>query len=323
MRPIQSQVWDHWGAMVLAARPVVGSLEEARDCASEAVLQYLERRPQDVVHLEAFMVTIAKRRAIDHVRARERARIRDSRAAGTESLTTPDVAEDVATRAEALWADSEARRLLQPHVYRLLQLVADGVPLSEVACRLHMSERAAQSHLLRARRVVRAALARTLAALGIGCAALRRWSGSAAASTVALAAALAVVAARGASLGTSAPVPEFVLLPSTTVATLNSGSVAVRTSSASHTGWRVARSVGPISGAARKPSTVLSVRTPLGGVRVEQRDDGHHSDGPVQQVEWCLEHLRVELHYQGCDSQSGQQGAGDLTGDRPLLPTLG
>ena len=306
--------------MVLAARPVVGTVEEARDCAAQAVLQYLEHDPRDVANLEAFMVTIAKRRAFDHVRGRERTRVRDDRYAHECPLSAPDVAEDVAARAEARWVDQEARRLLQPHVYELLQLIADGVPMSEVATRLGMTQRAVQSHLLRARRTVRAALAESLAALGIAAAAVRRWWGPAAVTAPVLAAALVL------AIGTAeAPAPEpptLTLLPRTSaLPALDAARLAGASSSASRrTGSGSVTHHGRNGSASR---TELAVTTPVGSVSLEKRDNGHHSDNVVDEWLWCLQHFRHEVGgYIGCDTESAQQGTGQPAGDGPLLPAV-
>jgi RNA polymerase sigma factor (sigma-70 family) len=314
--------------MVLAARPVVGTLDEARDCASEAIVQYLEGDRRDVANLEAFMVTIAKRRAIDRARARQRARLRDERYAHESGLSAPDVAEDIATRAEALWADREARRLLQPRVYELLQLVADGVPITEIAQRLGMTERAAQSHLLRARRVVRAALAKTLAGLGIAAAAIRRWWGPAAVTAPVLAAAF-VLAIGTATAPRLAP-PGLTLLPrTTTVPGADALSADATKASASRRTGGGSSTAAPKRAAAPQPKRDLYVRIPGGGaVAIEDRDNGHRSDNVVEAWVWCLQHFRVDDEYIGCDTEetsaetSAQQGAGQPTGDRPLVPAL-
>jgi RNA polymerase sigma factor (sigma-70 family) len=311
--------------MVLAARPVVGTLDEARDCASQAIVQYLEQDRRDVANLEAFMVTIAKRRAIDLVRARDRARVRDERYAHEVVLSAPDVAEDVATRAEALWADREARRLLQPKVYELLTLVADGVPMAEVAQRLGMTERAAQSHLLRARRVVRNALARTLAGLGIAVASLRRWWGPAAVTAPVLAAAFVLAIGTATAPRVPAP-PPLTLLPSTgTPAPVESATdSAHRVAPHRRTGSAAARTAAVVP---RRPHEDVSVQTPVGSVSVEDRDTGHDSDSYAEELLWCLGHLRIELHYQGCDTEaadgSAEQRPGEPTRDRPLVPPAG
>jgi RNA polymerase sigma factor (sigma-70 family) len=309
--------------MVLAARPVVGSTDEARDCASEAIVQYLERRPEDIGNLEAFMVTIAKRRAIDHERARRRARLRDERFANEHALTAPDVAEDIAARAEAFWADEQASRLLSPHVYELLRLVADGVPFPEVARRLDMSERAVQSHLHRARRLVRAALAKTLAALGLGTASLRKWAGTPATAAPALAAAFVVaVQVLGGSPAPAAP--ALALMPSTTIVD-GTGFATASMTSRSASGQNGVRLAATSMGH-RTPTAaprIVGVQTHVVGVDLEKHDDGYHSSGPVEQIQHCLQNLRIEVHYQGCEQPSADQGAGQPAGDGQALPAVG
>jgi RNA polymerase sigma factor (sigma-70 family) len=309
--------------MVLAARPVVGGLDEAHECAAQAIVQYFEHAPAEVANLEAFLVTIAKRRAIDHVRAQARARLRDERYAHETALSAPDVAEDVAARAEARWADQEARRLLHPRVYHLVQLVADGMPLAEVARQLDMTERAAQSHLLRARRVVRAALARTLAALGLGVAAVRRWWGPAAVTAPVLAAVFVLAIGTAEAPALTDRQPSLSLLPRTTevvgaAATSSSSPGAHATGSSRRTGSSLSTTTRP------QPKRDLFVKTPVGGVAVEQHDDGHHSDSVVEQWEWCLHHFRFEPpKYVGCDDGSAKQGSRQPAGDGPLLPGPG
>ena len=102
------EVWPHWEAMVSASRSVLGSSEDAYDCAAEAMAQVLERAPQDVVNAEAFLVTVARRRAIDHYRRGQRERRRDAQLAAYEQTSVVDIAEDVARRAEAAWAAGKA-----------------------------------------------------------------------------------------------------------------------------------------------------------------------------------------------------------------------
>ena len=309
--------------MVLAARPVVGSMDEARDCASEAVLQYLQQRPEDVHNLEAFLVTIAKRRAIDHTRARTRARARDERVAGELAVSAPDVAEDIAARAEAFGADEQARRLLQPHVYELLRLVADGVPFPEVARRLDLTERAVQSHLLRARRVVRAALAKTLAALGLGSVSLRKLPGTATATAPAVAAALVIGAGVLGGIASRPTQPGLVLLPSTTVQgdeEADVSALAERTLGAPASALGSALSTKPRRS---DPTRVVLLQTGVVGVEVQQRDDGQQSSGPVERLQHCVENLRVELDYLGCEHESAEEDLGEPSGDRPALPAVG
>jgi RNA polymerase sigma factor (sigma-70 family) len=309
--------------MVLAARPVVGSADEARDCASEAIVQYLEQRPDEVLNLEAFLVTIAKRRALDHARARTRARIRDDRYARATPLSAPDIAEDIAARAEAFWADEQARRLLSPHVYGLLRLVADGVPFPEVARRLDISERAVQSHLHRARCQVRAALAKTLAALGLAAAGLRKWADTPVTAAPALAAAF-VIAVQILGGGPLPAEPDLTLLPSTTIVDETASMSAHPAGTGTVIGGTTrGTAVSTRRHVAAPRHSLADVQTPVVGLEVQKRDDGKHASGWVERVQDCLTNLRIELHYQGCEPQSADQGAGEPAGDGPAFPTVG
>lgn len=300
-------VWDHWDAMVSASRNVLGCDDEALDCAAEAMTQVLERRPTDVVNLEAFMVTVAKRRAIDRLRARQRARRRDQLLAGQVALEAPDVADDVTSRAEARWADAQAQELLKPHVYRLVRLLADGVPMQEAASRLGMSDRGAQSHLLRARRTVRKAMAQALGVLTGALACGRRLVPAAPP-----AAAVAVVAATALFVAAPAPSPSQQAGPPAPAAR-NAAPAPVPAGNAPAT--KAPRGPDtqadqqppptdvpgrPRAGAAPEPARSPIARTPVVGVETYDTDDGHQSDGPVEMVMHCVKNLTVTIGYQGC-----------------------
>ena len=157
---IHQAPWDHWDAMVRAARSVLGERDAAGDCAAEAMTQFLEKSPNDVLNLEAFLVTVSKRRAVDRIRQAKRERSRQMRVALATAADVADVAEAVVHRRHAEWVDAHARRLLRPEVYQLLTLVADGTPVAEAAAMVDMTTRAAESHLSRARSMLRGVIAR-------------------------------------------------------------------------------------------------------------------------------------------------------------------
>jgi DNA-directed RNA polymerase specialized sigma24 family protein len=283
--------------MVHAASPVVRSREDARDCAAEALTQFLESHPEVVRDAHALLTTISKRRAFDQVRAETYARRLVARLAREGPSVTPDVADDVVARAEAVWVDEEARRLLTPQLYEMLVLVGDGVPMREIARRLGMTESAANSHLARARRLVRGALARTLAVLGLGAAAARRATGPAAASTAVLAAAFAI----GISLPPGPPEqPRLTVLPDIATAPRDAAVPAA----ASSVGARdVVVAVRRTSVRGTPPGTagVTEVRTAAAGVRVRRTDDGQRASGSVERLQQCVQNLRVTTRYLGCE----------------------
>ena len=68
------------------------------------------------------------------------------------------------------------------------------------------------------------------------------------------------------------------------------------------------------------------MQTPVAGVSVDERDNGHHSDNEVDALLWCLQHFRHEVGGTiGCDggTASAEQGSGQAAGDGPLLPAVG
>jgi DNA-directed RNA polymerase specialized sigma24 family protein len=295
---------EHWSALVRVTQALVDSREDAEDCASSAVLQLLERSGDTVDNEQAFLVTVAKRRAVDRARSQARARIRDGRLAGQQQHGAVDVAEDVAARAEARWVDRTARAVLSAKAYRLLRLLADGHEVAAAAAELGMTQRAAESLLLRSRRTVRRAWAKTLAVLG-GCLASLRRSGPAAGPAAALAAAVVLVAVgpavwRAPSAGASPAAP-------TTRAVYVSSDLAetrpVPAPRAAHAPGPPSRAGAPVRAADQPPvRTLMSVPQPMGGharITRKTRGDGPPA-GPVGTIVECVRDFTVSNTHVGC-----------------------
>ena len=171
-----SELIAHWPAMVRAAQSIVRSQQDAEDCAAACLAQMCARPMDPCDNLEALLITVTKRRAIDLVRSHEAERRRETRLAHIAPVESHDLAQEVVDRAEARWFDTAARRHLRPHVYALLERLAADMPIGEAAAELGMTRRAAESHLLRARRALREALPRAMAGVVIAFGCLRRFS---------------------------------------------------------------------------------------------------------------------------------------------------
>lgn len=301
----REQLHEHWGPMVRTARSVLGPGDGAEECAALALLQVLERPPSDVDNLQAYLVTVSKRRAIDRRRASDRARQRDERLAARSQLSVADVAEDVVDRAEARWLEEEARARLDPMVYRLLRRVADGEPVVAVAADLGMTVSSANSHLHRARKLLREVWARTLGVLGLLLAAGRRSRGAVVPAT----------AAAALLFGLPVPGPAW-----------ESGGPGSAQHASGVSKHGVLAYVPPLEGASR-PSTrkarakphraahpptgrigspgsrpVVRVNEPLGAsTRVEHRPAGSGPKaGPVAGAFECLANVQVTSTHIGC-----------------------
>jgi DNA-directed RNA polymerase specialized sigma24 family protein len=300
----REQLEQQWGPMVRAARGVTGNREEAEECAAQALLQVLERQPADVANLQAFMVTVAKRRGLDRLRMLERIRIRDSRLEGLAEHSIADVAENVVARAEACWIDQQARELLRPQVYALLQMIADGRTMSESARALSISERAAQSHLHRARTLLRATLANALAAIAVLGLRLKRSAAASASMTLAATALLLIPAhLGGGAMDTPGPseAPTVGIVMVSPVDSAASGR-AGRPVLAGVAGRRAPVGQPTSVPAQRNTRPLLKVREPLGAT-TRVREDRHGSGppaGPVGTVTECLNNLELTAQHVGC-----------------------
>ena len=162
----------HWSAMVKVARSVLGCAADAEECAAAAIAQVLERQPRGIQNLEAFMVTVAKRRAQDRLRGKIRLRRRLTALCSTDHV--PDIGTAIADQDAEQWLVLEARRILTPRSFRLLEASGGAEPLAEIATREGMTVSAVKSDVRRSRAKLLSVWARASAALGALWAGLRR-----------------------------------------------------------------------------------------------------------------------------------------------------
>lgn len=304
----RDQLEATWGPMVRTARSVLGSREEAEECAAQALAQILERQPTDVANLQAYMVTVAKRRAIDRLRVVERARHRDERLCGQIDWCVADIAEDIVARAEARWADREARAVLQPNVYRLLQMIADGHDIGHVAEQLGMTRRAAQSHLHRARRMLREALLKISGLIAVSWYGLRRTVSTSMTAPTAAAMVLLlvgpVVGVFGGAPGPPGvlPAPQLAVTPFRDAASTVATTTLVNAQYGSPTSGSASTHEAPSALSGRRSRPVLKVQEPLGATTtVEKRDNGSGPPaGPVETMFECLNNFTVTPEHVGC-----------------------
>jgi len=190
VEPDGPELFASWQAMVRVCERVLGSRDDAEDCASEALLQAFADGLDDVENVEAWLVAIAKRRAMDVLRRRVRTRRQLIRLASRCDVSDADHADRVADEAEARWLSGKADELLTAPARAVLRVVADGGSVNDAAHRLAMSRRSAESHLHRARLTLRAA---RVAVPAFAVAVLRSVRRPATASSFALVATVAVV----------------------------------------------------------------------------------------------------------------------------------
>lgn len=299
----RDELEQQWRPMVRAATRLLGCPHEAEECAATAILQVLEREPA-IDNLEAFMVAVAQRRAIDRLRSLERSRIRDRRLAMINWHPEADVAEDVTSRAEARWLRDQAQRRLTPQSWRILTAVADGEDLQRVASRENMTRRAAESDLFRTRRLLRAVWARTLAAASATWVITRR---GIAVSVPAVAVAFVVFA-------TPSGPAETIRLPGSEIDSIGQSPPSPRPGRTSTPALAAKSAPAPIHSALRSSQSstahsaarrILQSNDPAGSTTVSRETHGQGSNtSGAEAVLECVENLDVspppDLHRLGC-----------------------
>lgn len=139
--------------------------DEAEDCVHDAVLAMInyQQAHGEVTRPSAWLGVVARRRWIDRLRevrrerrALARAQARVTAGAGPE--------EEVVGRAVAKWL-ADAVDTLPPMTRQVCHAIASGRTSDQVAVDLGLSRRAVDSHLTRARRLLRTLAASAVAAL--------------------------------------------------------------------------------------------------------------------------------------------------------------
>jgi DNA-directed RNA polymerase specialized sigma24 family protein len=292
----------HWRSMVRAANGVLGSRDEAEECAAAAIVQVLERGPHGIHNLEAFMVTVAKRRAVDRLRSLLRSRSRDQRLVAQHGPHIADVADDVVARAEARWVQAEALRRLSPLSYRILEAAANEVDVRVVGEREGMTVRAVQSDLSRSRLLLRRVVTRALAALGVAAALVRRGA------TVAVPAVTAVLllgilpGLDGKSEGHDQSIPSQrpLTMPTRTTAFTSPTSRLTRLTHMPPRPLRGAVSYGAVNGRGHGEPQVQE-QDAAGRTTVAKGRHGRGGDaGTVGGLLECLTNVNVDPHHLGC-----------------------
>lgn len=303
----EQDLMSTWPAMVRVCHGVLGNRDDAEDCASEALVSVLQdERYAAADSVEAFMVTVARRRAVDFVRRRGSERRRDIRLAAVAVPAAADVAEAVADQAEARWLAEQASKSLKPAARRVLAELSDGATVAETADRLGLTRRSVESHLLRARRALRAAAAGTLAWLlgWIVRGAKRTAVPAGAATAAAFVIAVAVTAVLPPSASGADPAVQPAAVPAATVVDAPPKPPVPPAQSATQPAVDVTEPP-PAPAQATQPvpepsqSTVAQVQTPAMQANVTSQRNGEPTFG-LTDVTHCLDELEVSTERIGC-----------------------
>jgi len=146
---------------VAACRILLRSTDDAEDCVSQAIEAALAQRAP-VAEPKAWLVAVSRRRAVDLIRRRDAEQRAMLSLSYSLPLIYPDAADEILGRHELAWVLRESSGL--PAMTRaVIHGVASGDQIGDIATRYGLTKRAAESHLLRARRHLKKLRHRALA----------------------------------------------------------------------------------------------------------------------------------------------------------------
>lgn len=298
---------DEWAALA-AARPkarraaarLVGDGPDADDCVSAAIELAVTSGP--LTTPEGWLVEVTRRRAVDLVRRRTAERNAWRRALARQMAGDAlDFVENLADYDAARWLATEAESL-PVSTRRVLERLGEGASAADIAATLGVTRRSVESHTLRARLHLRAAWARSLAAVAALLAGVRKLARpSTVGGSAALSAAVASVAVFLGGGHSAAPVSHPVAPMHAATRTANlvhqaPGAAAPRRLRPTRPVVRTIQLLRPVRQPAQ-PVAAVGGRTAGATVTKQQRPS---PDDPIGGSVWCLQHWTVSASHIGC-----------------------
>ena len=285
-----------------ACRAILGNAEDAEDCVSQAIEAALAS-PIELNDARAWLLTVSRRRAIDLLRRRQLERRRPPCAAPAASDAECHYDEILDTH-EARWLGQQVHRLPRT-TCRVFKRFVEGDSVVDIAQVTGLSKRSVESHLLRARRQLKTAWARTLGWTLTGLIALRRLChhGSTETAQMASFALVGAIVFAGVSAGPDdSRGARAVISLTSRAATPLLRARAPQTHPWERQGHRPPSPPPPHSGHGARRARVapsVTVVTPVSRSSVSEKDRGGGSD-PVSTVTGCLDNFEVSDAHIGC-----------------------
>ncbi|OAH12221.1 RNA polymerase sigma factor [Streptomyces jeddahensis] len=161
------QIWSHREQLLTVARRRSTSPQDAEDAVHEAMARAAERPYLDGARLGAWLTAVTVRLCIDQHRQLNRdTGIRRRVGSVLAAPSAVPHEEAVCDRAEARWLACQGSGLPEKQL-EALRLKAQDLDVAQVAQRMGLTYKAAESLLGRARRTLREALAATLAVVTV------------------------------------------------------------------------------------------------------------------------------------------------------------